>query len=320
MPRRGPDRWVEVTVEVSPEAAAGVADVMLAAMSGVEERTNRNGVSLVGYLSSRGEADKVVECIRGRVEALHAAGLDVGPARIRTRRADAQAWEEIARASLRVIRVPPNIVIRPTGVEYTARRDEVVIELDSGMAFGTGEHATTQGCLAALGRHIRGGEVVFDIGAGSGILAIAAAKLGARRAVGIEVDPAAARIAAGHVALNGVADTVAIVRGDGLHCLSSVAQQVYPEPAEGPPAVMAPARAHIIVANLTAPQIIELASDVAEHLRPGGIFIGSGITATQAADVQVAAAAAGMILRDSAQQEQWVTMTWEAGNHAPAAA
>jgi ribosomal protein L11 methyltransferase len=339
MRKRGADGWVELTARVSPEAAAGVGDVMLAATSGVEERGGRDEVTLVGYLPSRNDAERLVKRIRARLDALQAAGLHVGPARIATRRAAAQAWEGMARASMHVMRVPPNIVVRPTGARYTPLPGEVVIELDSAMAFGTGEHATTQGCLAALGRHIRGGEVVFDIGAGSGILAIAAAKLGARRVVGIEVDASAARIAARHVALNGVADTVAIVRGDALHCLSNVAQprlRVGAQHAvpssfggqaplgprslgEGCSAVISPARAHVIVANLTAPQIIELASDAAGHLRPGGIFIASGITTAQAADVQAAVAATGMILRDCAEQEQWVTMTWQAGDHAPAA-
>jgi len=291
--------WTKLTVKIAPEAAPGIMDVLLSMARGVEERVAGSQVWLIAYLPGEPEVGRFLARVRERLQALREAGLEVGRASITTRRICSRGWEEAWKAGLDVVRVTPRLAVKPTWKDYVPAPGEVVVELDPGMAFGTGHHATTRGCLDALARLVRGGEVVFDIGAGSGILSIAAAKLGARRVVAIEVDELAARIAADNVALNRTAESVAITCGSGLRCVRG--------------------RADIIVANLTAAQITELAPAAAAHLRPGGVFIASGIAADQAAAVRDAVAHAGMTLRESRERDHWVTMVWEVGGNAPPA-
>lgn len=290
--------WAKVTVKVAPEAVAGVADVMLSVSHGVEEQPRGAEVGLVAYVSSAHTA-KALERIRERLAALRAAGLEVGSAAVAVRRVRSRKWEDAWKAGLDVVRVPPRIVIKPTWKDYAAQSgEEAVVELDPGMAFGTGDHATTRGCLAALGRCIRGGELVFDIGAGSGVLSIAAAKLGARRVVGVEIDESAARVAAENIGLNRVAHIVAVACGDGLRCLRSGAD--------------------VIVANLTSHQVAALAPQVRCHLAPGGVFIASGISTAHERAVRVAGEAEGFSVRDRRREGEWLTMVWELGTDAPA--
>jgi ribosomal protein L11 methyltransferase len=284
--------WIKLTVKVGPEAAPGIVDVLLSMARGVEQRFVGSQVWLIAYLPTQGDVRRVVGRVRERLTALREAGLDIGRASVTTRRISSRRWEDAWKAGLGVVRVTPRLAVKPTWKDYVPAPGEVVVELDPGMAFGTGHHATSRGCLDALARLVRGGEVVFDVGAGSGILSIAAAKLGARRVVGIEVDHLAARIAADNVALNRAAESVAVICGSGLRCVRGAAD--------------------IIIANLTAVQITELAQEARARLRRGGILIASGIAAPQAAAVREAVAHTGMTLRESRERDDWVTMVWEA--------
>lgn len=284
--------YIRITVRVSPEAAPGIADVLLAATHGIEERARGAETWLVAYLPAEGDPGRVIERVNERLKALRDAGLRVGRGSVTTRRIRSRRWEELWKAGLDVVRIPPRLVVKPTWRDYTPAPGEVVVVLDPGMAFGTGQHPTTRGCLAALGDRVKPGQLVFDIGAGSGILAIAAAKLGARRVVAVDLDESAARVARRNAVVNRVADTIAVICGDGMRCLRD--------------------RADLIVANLTAAQIIELAPDVVARLRPGGAFIASGIAAAQVAAVAEACVAAGLVMRQSLELEDWVTVIWEA--------
>jgi len=295
---KGDTRWTRITVRAPAEAEAGIADVLLSFSHGIEEKARGHEMQLIAYLPAHADTAQALARIEGRLAALREAGLQVEPLKIVTHRVRSRRWEEAWKAGLGIVHIPPRVVIKPTWKPYDPAPGEVVIELDPGMAFGTGQHATTKGCLEALGRHLRGGEAVFDIGAGSGILSIAAAKLGAGRVVAIEVDESAAQIAAQNVALNDVANVVAIICGDGLGCIRG--------------------RADVIVANLTAPQIIALAPEVVARLRPGGLFIASGIAAAQGPMVREAAKGA-LTLREAQEQDDWVTIVWEAGKDAPPA-
>jgi ribosomal protein L11 methyltransferase len=282
--------YTRITVRVSREAAPGIIDVLLAATHGIEERARGSETWLIAYLPGEGDRARVIERVNERLKALHDAGLRVGRGSVATRHICSKPWEQLWKAGFDVVRIGRQIVIKPTWKQYVAAPGEVVVELDPGMAFGTGQHATTRGCLAALGDTVKRGDLVFDIGTGSGILAIAAAKLGAAQVLAVEVDESAARIARQNAIINQVSGAVTVVRGSGFQSLRG--------------------RADVVVANLTAAQILELAPEVAAHLRCGGAFIGSGIAAAQAADVTEACVAAGLTLQASADLEGWVTMTW----------
>jgi len=292
--------FVRLTVKVAPEAAPGIADVLLSLTHGVEERVTDSEVALIAYLPSDADAQLAVERVKDRLRALRAAGVDIGRGSVTRRRIRSKVWEEAWKAGFDVVRIRGQLAVKPTWKTYVPVPGEVVVELDPGMAFGTGQHATTRTCLDALAGAVRRGDIAFDIGTGSGILAIAAAKLGAAHVLAIEVDESAARIAKRNVALNEVGAIVEVICGRALQAIGG--------------------RADLIVANLTSAQIVELAADVVAHLRPQGVFVASGIAAEgeQAAAVCDAVEAAGMRLRDTYRVEDWVTLRWDFANDPPA--
>jgi ribosomal protein L11 methyltransferase len=204
-------------------------------------------------------------------------------------------WAEAWKAHFTPLAVGRRLWVVPAWVDpanLALPAEAVVIRLDPGMAFGTGLHPTTQLCLAALEARVRPGAAVLDVGTGSGILAIGAALLGAGRVVGLDIDPKAVEIAAANAAQSGVAVELRV---------GSI------EAAEG---VAAPGahRFDLVVANLLAGTIIELAEALAARVAPGGALIASGILAEQAGAVGAALAAAGLALADTAVQGDWVAL------------
>ena len=150
------------------------------------------------------------------------------------------------------------IVIKPSWEEYEKEnQDDLIIEIDPGMAFGTGTHATTSLCLKLIEKYLKKGDFVLDVGCGSGILSIASSLLGAEKTLGVDIDPTAVAIAKENVELNKLRESVDIIVGD-------LAKGVHFE-------------ADIIVANLMADLVIMLTEDVAKHLKENGIYISSGI-------------------------------------------
>jgi len=198
-------------------------------------------------------------------------------------------WANAWKTYYKPMRVGKRLVIKPAWESYAAGKGDLVIEMDPGMAFGCGTHATTSLCLELLERHVRPGQTVYDIGTGSGILAVAAARLGASRVVAVDIDPAACRAAAENTARNAVADRVRVICGDML------------KNVEG--------KADLIVSNIIANAIIEIAPDAAGRLLPGGIFIASGIIRERAAEVCAALETAGLTVGEHLQEGQWTAVT-----------
>jgi ribosomal protein L11 methyltransferase len=150
------------------------------------------------------------------------------------------------------------LVIKPAWEEYEPQENEVIIDIDPGMAFGTGIHASTRFCLLFMDKYMHGGEKVIDAGCGSGILSIAAAKLGAANIFAMDVDDLAVKIARENAKLNGVEDKIQIEEGNIIEFL----EKHQPD---------------LIFANITAEVIALFIPEVAKHLHPGGYLFGSGI-------------------------------------------
>ena len=148
-------------------------------------------------------------------------------------------------------------MIKPTWEDYEAGEKELVIEIDPGMAFGTGTHETTSGCIQLMEKYMKPGDKVLDVGCGSGILSIAAALLGRRDILAIDIDPGAVEVTRENVELNNVSEYVDTRYGDLTKGVSY--------------------RADIVVANLMADLVMMLTEDVEKHLEDGGIYISSGI-------------------------------------------
>ncbi len=231
-----------------------------------------------------------------RLDALDAAlaALGLRP-ELRTRTVHEQDWADAWKEHFHVERVGRRLVIRPSWRPFAPEPGDVVIDLDPGMAFGTGQHPTTRACLELLEEHIRPGDAVLDVGTGSGILAVAAVKLGAARCLALDVDPQAVRVARDNAARNGVAERVQVVEGTL------------------PTALVSRHAFDLAVANITAAAVAALAPALATALRPGGTLIGSGIVADRLDAVLAALAAAGCSVTDVRAIGDWRTVAARAG-------
>ena len=195
-------------------------------------------------------------------------------------------WETGWKAYYHAMDIGTRLAVVPSWEAYET--DRAVITLDPGMAFGTGTHETTALCLETLDGLVKGGERVLDIGTGSGILAIAALKLGAAKAEGVDIDPMCVRTAGENAALNGVQNDLTVLVGD----LSEKATGVY----------------DVICANIVANAIIHLVPDVPALLAKHGTFLASGIIDTRKDEVIAAVQAAGLALREVKEKNGWVAL------------
>ena len=193
-------------------------------------------------------------------------------------------WATAWKAYFKPIRIG-KFLIKPTWEEIEPDSADMVLELDPGMAFGTGTHATTSLCLAAMGEIVRPGSQVFDLGTGSGILAIAAAKLGAQ-VKAVDLDPVAVRVAQENVELNGVEANVEVLKGDLGSVLSG--------------------KADLVVANIIADVILQLLPDLPRLLKREGLFLASGIIEKRAEEVENALIKAGFEVRQRREESGWV--------------
>jgi ribosomal protein L11 methyltransferase len=199
-------------------------------------------------------------------------------------------WQNSWKSHFGLLRIGRRLVVRPSWIEYQAAPEEVIIEIDPGMAFGTGYHPTTYTCLEALEEVVQPGMEVLDLGTGSGILAIAAANLGAARVVALDIDPQAVRAARQNFRRAGITRSVALSLGSVPHPLAGLA------------------RFDVAVANISARGIRDRAPHVAPALRPGGIFIASGILKDQQDEVCHALLELGWPLAQEWPRDEWVTL------------
>jgi ribosomal protein L11 methyltransferase len=204
--RGAPERWLVATVRMADADLLPLAAELLVARGslGVQEEEG----AIVAYLPEPRDPDAFVDALRAALEE------ELPPAAAPTlswRWQENEDWIARWREGLGPRQVTERLVVKPTWTEWDARTGEVVIDVDPQMAFGTGEHATTRGCLRLLDDALRPGERVLDVGSGSAILAIAAAKLGAREAIAVEYDPDANLNARENVERNGVQSRVEIV-------------------------------------------------------------------------------------------------------------
>lgn len=175
---------------------------------------------------------------------------------------DEQAWAESWKAFFKPQPITARLVVKPTWCDYVMEPGQQVIELDPGMAFGTGTHPTTAMCVQLLEQHLRPGDALLDVGTGSGILLIAAAKLGAGHLTGVDLDPTAITVARANLVQNAIAaDRYELICGHLIEAVSGTYD--------------------IVVANILADIVVELLDDVAAVLKPGGLFICSGIIHAQ---------------------------------------
>jgi len=196
-------------------------------------------------------------------------------------------WHTAWRRYFRSRRFGQRLRVQPSWSRYKPAPHEILVQLDPGLAFGTGGHATTAMCLELLERYVRHGMRVADVGTGTGILAIAAAKLGAREVVAVDDDALAVKIAQGNAERNGVADRVRVLEGDGFHALHGTYD--------------------LIVCNIISSFLNSTASLVPPLLNAGGIYIVSGTSGRNwRGGVRRAIEGAGLSLEEVRKRRTWV--------------
>ena len=201
---------------------------------------------------------------------------------------DEDEWETAWKSRFTVKHIGKRLVLKPTWQAYQPSPDDVIIELDPGMAFGTGHHPTTRMCLEQLERLLVPGMRVLDLGTGSGILAIAAVKLGAGSVVGLDTDETAIQVARTNVEQNGVC-RVRLIHGSLPH--STVQDDEY----------------DLALANITAGVIASSAGSLARVLRGNGLLIASGILVERREEVE-AALAESFVVEQSLTDGDWLTV------------
>lgn len=189
------------------------------------------------------------------------------------------------------VKISDRIVIKPSWEDYEKKLDEVVIELDPGMAFGTGTHETTRMCLQLIDRYVQKGDRAVDVGCGTGILSIAAAMLGAHQITAVDVDEVAVRVTQENCALNGVSENIRAFTGQ----LKDIGEN----------------KADLIIANIIANVIIDISGAVPGYLKPGGLFITSGIIRDRRDDVVDAYTKLGFEKLELLEMGEWVAVVFK---------
>ncbi len=232
-------------------------------------------------------ADRM-QALRARLEQLKGCGLEMGALTVETQQVQEEDWAEVWKRFYKPFRAGKTLVVKPTWEPYEAQAGDRIIEIDPGMAFGSGTHETTSMCLELLEDYMTPDARVIDVGTGSGILAIGAALLGAREVLAIDIDPVAVKVAAENVEHNGLTDKIACAQGNLLDKHSE--------------------QCDLCVANIIADVICGFAQPLKAHIVPGGKFICSGIIKERAEDVREALAQAGYELLEERRKGEWAAM------------
>lgn len=306
-------KWSELSIHTTEEAVDAISNILHeAGASGVviedsqdfekqrdqqygeiyaldREDFPQDGVIVKAYLPVSSFLAETVEEIKLAINNLVNFDINLGANKVSVSEIDEQDWSTAWKQYYHPVKISNRFTIVPTWEDYErVESDELMIELDPGMAFGTGTHPTTVMSLQALEKHVQRGMYVTDVGTGSGVLAIGAAMLGADHVHALDLDPIAVKAAIENIELNGVSSQIHVVEGDLLDTVK--------EPAD------------IVVANILAEIIMTFTNDAYTVVKPGGLFITSGIIEAKKEDVKQSLTNAGFIIDEVMMMEDWVTI------------
>lgn len=306
-------KWSELSIHTTNEAIESVSNILHeAGASGVviedsedfgKEREYRfgeiysldpedfpkEGVIVKAYLPVNSFLGETVEAVKLSINNLAQFGIDLGANKVTISEVNEEDWATSWKQYYHPVKISQRFTIVPTWETYNpVSSDELIIELDPGMAFGTGTHPTTVMSLQALEKTVQPGQQVIDVGTGSGVLAIGAAMLGAKQVHALDLDEVAVHAAQMNVELNDMQHKIDVVQGNLLDTIK--------EPGD------------VVVANILAEIIISFTDDAFQVVKPGGIYITSGIIMPKKNDVKEALETSGFIIEDVMMMEDWVTI------------
>jgi ribosomal protein L11 methyltransferase len=293
--------WIEVSLSVDGESGEAVAELL--------QRYGHQGVSIEqedippdewddgealpperltirAYFPADGRADEAKQQLE---TALGHMSLMYPMPKPTYRIVHDEDWAEAWKTHYHPVRIGRRLFIRPLWIQAETGPDDLVIALDPGMAFGTGTHPTTQLCLEALEDRVHPGMKVLDLGCGSGILSIGAAKLGAASVLALDIDPIAVKVTAENAEQNGVGDKITAQEGSLENVVTSAR------------------RFDLLVVNILARVIIAMCDQhLGDVVRPGGVALFSGLIEEQADDVEAALRKTGLEPTARRQQGDWM--------------
>ncbi len=328
--------WLELSVACDPEAVEPVSELLarygynggvaveqpiVPGADGPEYSYDPSRPVMVRtYLA----LDSTAEDARAHIEqGLWLLGMIRPVGALQVRQIAEEDWANAWKQYYAVQRIGARTVVVPSWLEYAPQPDDIVLRLDPGMAFGTGLHPTTQLCIIELEQYVTPGAAVLDLGCGSGILAIAAARMGAGSVLALDTDPIAVEATRANAARNDVAAIITVAEGSlgrGAtfgHWLNPApvtareeASTHAPQPALLPiaPSPDSPLQFDLIVANIIARVLATVAPDFVAALRPGGVLISSGIITDREPEVVAAYAAAGLDPIARRQEGDWIAI------------
>jgi ribosomal protein L11 methyltransferase len=266
--------WIEVRAKFSPYPVDPSPIVEIFRTHGIEN-TLEEGEEISGAIVQVGTTASVVDALRADL-------LQAGAVSVETRDLVEVNWDEVWKQHFTPRRIGERFVVRPTWEEFDASPDDLIIVLDPGQAFGTGDHATTRHCLSRLESVDLVGKRVLDMGCGSGILGIGAKMLGAADVLAVDIDPIAVDVTKENAQLNNVE-----IRAEVGGTLPS-----------GP--------WDVVISNIISATLIKFAADISKEITPGGHWIASGIIEANWPDVREAAERAGFTLVTASVDSEWV--------------
>ncbi len=291
-------KWVQVSIETSREAEDALSNLLVEMGSGgvqIEDgSSNSSKVTVSAYFPPDDLVGERVSRISSLLRDIRELNMDVGTGRIRLKNLDELDWSERWKEFFKPLAIGERILVYTSweNVSEFPTRD-VLIQIDPGMAFGTGGHSTTLLALELLENVLQGGEKVADVGTGSGILAIAAVKLGAGKVIAIDVDAKAVAIARENSQRNGVSDEIHVICGD----LLSVIKDKY----------------DVIVSNIYSNVILFMIPDFRYYLKADGRLILSGILERELPIIENELQNNSLKILETRVDEEWVAVLAKAG-------
>jgi ribosomal protein L11 methyltransferase len=247
------------------------------------------GIYVKAYLPTNSFLNESVNEIKAAITNLTEYQIDIGTNHVTVSEVDEEDWSTAWKKYYKPVKISEKFTIIPTWEEYTpVASDEVIMELDPGMAFGTGTHPTTVLSVQAIERYIQKGDTVIDVGSGSGVLSIAAVLLGAAHVHAFDLDDVAVKSTMINAELNDTADKIT-AKANNL--LEGVAVE-----------------ADVIVSNILAEIILKFTDDAYKRIKPGGLFITSGIISQKKGDVKQGLRDAGFDIVEVNEMEDWVAI------------
>ena len=306
--------WLEITLTTTHEASELITDTLLAlGAEGVytedpyefdqltddgfgiikpdrEELYDSSDVTVKAYIDpDLYEIDQLETLIKSELQQLQSTfTMDFGPLALSITMADESGWDDW-KTQYPPIPMTEHLTIIPDWADYTPREDERIIRIEPGLAFGTGDHPTTRLAIQAMAQYLTPDSTVFDVGTGSGIIALSAGALGARSVTAFDLDETATMNARNHVAMNQLESVVTVQTNNLLERVTETAT--------------------LIVANIITPILLRLLDDAYRCLEPKGAFIMSGIQEGEEQTLMDAASAAGFINLSTATENNWICIT-----------